>query len=267
MFFFGITLAFMNKPKFKSVFLSDIHLGTKGCQADILNEFLKNHDFDNLFLVGDIIDGWRMSSKTYWPQEHVNTIRRFLHFAKKGTKIFLISGNHDDFLRKYQHQKFGNITLAEEAEYISTDGTKYLIIHGDQFDLVTTYGRYLALLGDWIYTILLRANIYLNGIRRRFGYGYWSLSNYLKQRVKTAVNFISDFEIHVSNECKKRGFDGVICGHIHRAEISEINGIKYKNCGDWVESCTALVENLDGSFEIIDWAEKLNNKIYLAKVS
>jgi|TARA_A100001015_G_scaffold28531_1_gene31694 UDP-2,3-diacylglucosamine pyrophosphatase LpxH len=187
--------------------------------------------------------------------------------SRKGTKVYFITGNHDDFLRRYQPLQLGNIELKEEHSYETFHNKNLLIIHGDQFDIVTTYGRHLALLGDWIYQFLLVLNRYLNSLRSRFGYGYWSLSNYLKQKVKGAVNFMSDYEINVSKECQRRGFDGVVCGHIHKAEIKDINSTIYMNCGDWVESCTALVEDEFGSFKIIPWADNQREKIKYLKAS
>ena len=257
----------MSKLKFRSIFLSDIHLGSKGCQSKLLLDFLDKHSCENLFLVGDIIDCWRLSSKLYWPQEHSNVFNKFLSMSKEGTKVFFITGNHDDFLRRYQPLQLGNIELTEEYEYQTLKNKKMLIIHGDQFDIVTTYGRHLALLGDWIYQFLLILNRYLNFFRSRLGYGYWSLSNYLKQKVKGAVNFMSDYEINVSKECQRRGFDGVVCGHIHKAEIKKIETSTYMNCGDWVESCTALIEDESGDFKIIKWGDEQREKIKLLKAS
>jgi len=257
----------MSKAHVRSIFLSDIHLGSKGCQSKLLLDFLNNNTCENLFLVGDIIDCWRLSSKLYWPQEHSNVFNKFLSMSRKGTKVYFITGNHDDFLRRYQPLQLGNIELKEEHSYETFHNKNLLIIHGDQFDIVTTYGRHLALLGDWIYQFLLVLNRYLNSLRSRFGYGYWSLSNYLKQKVKGAVNFMSDYEINVSKECQRRGFDGVVCGHIHKAEIKDINSTIYMNCGDWVESCTALVEDEFGSFKIIPWADNQREKIKYLKAS
>ena len=238
---------------YKSIFLSDIHLGSKGCQSDFLNNFLNNHSCDNLFLVGDIIDCWRLKSKLYWPQSHSDVFNNFLNKSKEGTKVIYITGNHDDFLRNYQPLELGNIELKEEHSYTTVKGKKLLIIHGDQFDVVTRYGKRLSILGDKIYTLLLKINIILNFFRSRFGFGYWSLAKYLKDKAKKKVNKMSDYEESLSNECKRRDFDGLVCGHIHKAEISTINGVSYHNCGDWVESCTALVETNQGNFKIIDW--------------
>jgi len=248
----------MKKIEVKAIFLSDIHLGSKGCQADLLLTFLKQYKPKKLFLVGDIIDCWRLKSKLYWPQSHSDVLRKFLTFSKNGTKVHFVTGNHDDFLRRYQPLSLGNIELNERFTYTSK-GKKYLVIHGDQFDVITRYGRYISVFGDRLYSLLLVINRYFNQIRYKLGYDYWSLSNYLKQRVKKAVNFISDFEDNVAAECKKKGFDGVICGHIHKVAISEVNQVQYMNCGDWVESCTGIIEHLNGEFEIIDFSNVVNS--------
>ena len=248
---------------YKSIFISDVHLGSKGCQSKYLYNFLKSHSCENLFLVGDIIDCWRLKSKLYWPQEHSNVIRNILSMAKKGTKVTYITGNHDDFLRIYQPLELGNIELKEEHAYTTHLGKEFLVIHGDQFDIVTRFGKSLSILGDKIYTFLLALNKVLNFFRSRLGFGYWSLAKYLKDATKKTMNKMSDYENSLSDECKRRGFDGIICGHIHKAEITNINGIEYHNCGDWVESITALVETNEGEFKLIDWGliERQNTKL------
>lgn len=238
---------------YSAIFISDTHLGTRGCQADKLAAFLKSHTCDQLFLVGDIIDGWRLKSGFYWPQQHNNVLRRILTMAKRGTEVIYVTGNHDEFLRKYSPMEFGNLTFVDRVEHVARDGKRFLVVHGDEFDAITRYHRWVAFLGDIGYTMLLHANTHLNTVRRRLGYGYWSLSAWIKHRVKKAVNFISEFEGAIAYQCRKDGFDGVICGHIHHAEVTEIEGVQYMNCGDWVESCTALVENSAGQFQIIYW--------------
>ncbi len=242
------------KTHYRSIFLSDIHLGTRGCQADRLLDFLKSHTCDRLFLVGDIIDGWRMRSTFYWPQEHNNVLRRFLTLAKRGTKIVYVTGNHDEFLRKYSDLAIGNLELVDQAVHVSASGDRLLIVHGDEYDVVTRYHRWVAFLGDVGYTLLLEANRYYNVLRSRLGYGYWSLSAWIKHRVKQAVSFISEYEEALVHQCRRQGYHGVVCGHIHHAEIRDLDGIRYMNCGDWVESCTALVEDESGSFSILDWS-------------
>ena len=242
------------KTRYRTIFLSDIHLGTKGCRAERLVHFLKHHDCETLYLVGDIIDGWRLKSSFYWPQAHNNVLRRFLTLMKRGTRVVFVTGNHDEFLRKYSDLEVGNLRLVDQAVHETADGKRLLVVHGDQFDVITRYHRWLAFLGDIGYTLLLRLNRTLNAARARYGYGYWSLSAWIKRRVKQAVNYVSDFEEAVARQCRRRGFDGVVCGHIHHAEITDHDGVTYMNCGDWVESCTALVEDAAGCFRVIDWS-------------
>ena len=244
----------VRKTHYRAIFLSDIHLGTRGCQADQLVAFLKAHTCDAVYLVGDIVDGWRLKSNFYWPQAHNNVMRRFLTLVRRGAKLTYVTGNHDEFLRRYAGTVLGDISIVDQAEHTTADCKRLLVIHGDQFDVVTRYHRWLAFLGDVGYNLLLRLNRYFNWLRRKFGYGHWSLSAWVKHRVKQAVNFVSDYEQAVSYECKRRGFDGVVCGHIHHAEIRDIDGVRYMNCGDWVESCTALVEDERGEFRILDFA-------------
>ncbi|WP_178861960.1 UDP-2,3-diacylglucosamine diphosphatase [Thiomicrorhabdus cannonii] len=244
--------------RYRTLWISDLHLGSKGCKADFVSHFLKQHDCETLILVGDIIDGWRMRKRTYWPQAHTNVIRRILTRAKRGTKVIYITGNHDDMLRRYSGVQFGNIHLLDEYVHTTADGRKLWCIHGDQFDGVVQCHRWMALFGDFLYETMLHVNRWYNQLRHRLGFGYWSLSAYLKNRVKRAVNFISDFEEAVAKEAKHKGMDGVVCGHIHHAEIREIGGeqpISYYNCGDWVESCTALAEDFDGKIQLIHWVK------------
>ncbi|MBD3754958.1 MAG: UDP-2,3-diacylglucosamine diphosphatase [Gammaproteobacteria bacterium] len=244
--------------RYRTLWISDLHLGSKGCKADFVSHFLKQHDCETLILVGDIIDGWRMRKRVYWPQAHTNVIRRILTRAKRGTKVIYITGNHDDMLRRYSGVQFGNIDLVDEYVHTTADGRKLWCIHGDQFDAVVQCHRWIALFGDFLYETMLHLNRWFNQVRHRFGFGYWSLSAYLKNRVKRAVNFISDFEEAVAKEASHKGMDGVICGHIHQAEIREIgdkNTVTYYNCGDWVESCTALAEDFDGRIHLIHWVK------------
>lgn len=243
-----------DKTHYRTIFLSDIHLGTKGCQAERLLTFLKQHTCDQLYLVGDIIDGWRMkSSGIYWPQSHINVIRRVLTMTKRGTEVIYVTGNHDEFLREHSPVEIGNLKIVDEARHETADGREMLVVHGDQFDVITRYHRWIAWLGDIGYTILLELNRFLNRLRGQLGYGYWSLSAWLKHKVKRAVNYIGEYEDALAHHCRKNGFEGVVCGHIHHAEITDFDGVTYMNCGDWVESCTALVEDDQGRFQIIDW--------------
>ncbi|MBW8784985.1 MAG: UDP-2,3-diacylglucosamine diphosphatase [Novosphingobium sp.] len=245
---------FRPKRRFRTVWISDIHLGTRGCNAALLVDFLRSLECETLYLVGDIVDGWRLKKGWYWPDAHNEVVRRVLKMAHRGTRVVFVAGNHDEVLRDYAGMTFGGVELTLEAEHVTADGRRLLITHGDNFDGVVLYARWLAFLGDQAYTLLLRANIVFNAVRRRFKLPYWSLSSYMKKRVKNAVQFVSSFEDAVAREAVSRGFDGIVCGHIHCAEIREIGGITYYNDGDWVESCTALVEEADGAMAIVDWA-------------
>jgi len=244
---------------YRSIFVSDVHLGTTDCKAEQLNNFLKHNSCDTLYLVGDIIDAWKIQqNKWRWKQSHTNVVRRVLGHAKRGTRVIFIAGNHDEFLRPMIPYgfSFGLVEIHNQIEHIGADGKHYLVTHGDLFDGITRLAPWLAFLGDKAYDLVLYLNGKFNWIRHKMGFGYWSLSQYLKHRVKKAVDFVFKFEENLANYCKKRGFDGVICGHIHHAEIKEINGVTYMNDGDWVESCTALVEHHSGQWEIITWTKE-----------
>lgn len=246
---------------YKTICISDIHLGSKDSQAGLLNNFLKNNTCENLFLIGDIIDGWKIQqNKWHWRQSHSNVIRRILGASKRGTKVTYVTGNHDEFLRPFVTQAFtlGNITVVNQAEYRDTDGNLFLITHGDMFDGITRAAKWLNFLGDRAYDFVLWINTKFNWWRHRLGFGYWSLSRFLKKQVKRAVDFIFEFETTLANYCRKKGYDGVICGHIHTPEIKMIDGIIYMNDGDWVESCSALVEHWDGRWEIVYWTKEKN---------
>ena len=218
-----------------------------------LLEFLRDVECDTLYLVGDIIDGWQLRRSWYWPQAHNDVVQKLLRKARKGTRVHLISGNHDEKLRDFGRHEFGNVDLVEEAEHTTADGRRFLVLHGDQFDAVVKHQRWLAHLGDDAFQLLLAANHAINRLRRWLGFPYWSLAAFLKNQTKNAVSFISSFEAQLAAEAKRRGFDGVICGHIHHAAIRTLNGVLYCNDGDWVESCTALVEHGDGRLEVLDW--------------
>jgi UDP-2,3-diacylglucosamine pyrophosphatase LpxH len=245
------------KQHYRSVWISDLHLGTPGCQALALLGFLKHFDSEHLFLVGDIIDGWQLRRSWYWPQAHNDVVQKLLRKARKGTRVVFIPGNHDEFARRYLGHDFGGIEVAEDWLHETADGRRLWIIHGDLFDGVIQCAKWLAHVGDSLYELTLRLNRHLNSLRARVGLPYWSLSKYLKFKVKRAVNFIGDYEVAVAREARRRGAHGVVCGHIHHAELREIDGITYANDGDWVESLTALVEHADGRLEIIDWSEHL----------
>lgn len=239
---------------YRSVFISDIHLGTRGCQAELLLDFIREMECETLYLVGDIVDGWRLRSGWFWPQAHNDVVQKVLRLARRGVKVVYVPGNHDEMARQYCGLHFGGVDVVADAIHQAADGKRYLVIHGDAFDGVVTQAKWLAKLGDWAYRSLIVLNTHWNRLRRRMGLGYWSLSAYLKVKVKNALQFIDDFEQALADEARRRGVDGVICGHIHKAEMREIDGITYINDGDWVESCTAAVEHFDGRFEIIDWA-------------
>ena len=246
---------------YKSIFISDVHLGTRGCQADALCVFLKTHTSENLYLVGDILDGWRLKRRWYFPQSHANVIRRILTAAKRDTRVEYILGNHDEAGRKFLNFdiSFGNIKISNRQDYIGVDGKRYLVIHGDFFDTLMHDKKWLMHIGDTLYDTMIWVNIQFNKVRNLLGMEYWSLSKYLKQNTKQALNFINRYEEHLANYCKEHNYDGIICGHIHQAEIREINGVVYMNDGDWVESGTALVEHLDGRWEIIQYVENIDN--------
>lgn len=263
----GICCALMNAPllsppgfgaraEYRTIFISDTHLGTRGCRGDFLADFLRRTSCENLFLVGDIIDGWRLRKSWYWDENHDDVLRLILRKARNGTKVTYIPGNHDEMFRSWLPAgvDISGIRLSKDAEHVTADGKRFLIMHGDEFDNVVRYAKFLALLGDWAYTTALVINRWFNAGRRRLGLPYWSLSAWLKRQVKEAVKAIDRFESALAAEARRRGYDGVVCGHIHHAEMREVDGIMYMNDGDWVESCTALVEHHDGRMELIDWA-------------
>jgi UDP-2,3-diacylglucosamine pyrophosphatase LpxH len=243
-------------PAYRTIFISDTHLGTRGCRSDFLADFLKKSSCHNLFLVGDIIDGWRLRKSWYWDESHDDVLKQIVKYARAGTEVTYIPGNHDEMFRNWLPigLEICGIRMRRESEHTTADGKRLLIMHGDEFDSVVRYAKFLALLGDWAYTTALVVNRWFNAIRRRLGYPYWSLSAWLKRQVKEAVKAIDRFEVALASEARRRGFDGVVCGHIHHAEMREVQGVLYLNDGDWVESCTALVEHHDGRLELIDWA-------------
>lgn len=235
---------------YRTVFLSDLHLGSRWCKAKFLSRFLADLECENLYLVGDIIDGWKLQKRSSWPQSHNKVIRRLLKMSRK-TRVIYVTGNHDQFMDEFDGFNFGNIKVQKNAFHVTADGRKFFVLHGDEFDLVVRYKKWVAVLGDKAYDLSLWLNAGLNTLRSALGLPYWSLSEYLKHKVKDAVNFISDFENSVVREADRRGTDGIICGHIHKPELADFKGRLYANCGDWVESCSALVEHADGSLEIL----------------
>ncbi len=238
----------------RSVFISDLHLGTRGCRSDFLIDFLKRTECEHLYLVGDIVDGWRLRKSWYWHAEFDEVLRLILEKAERGTRITYIPGNHDEMFRQWLGLQVAGITIRREAVHQAADGKRYLVIHGDEFDGVIRYAKFLSYLGDWAYDTALVINRWFNAARIKLGYPYWSLSAWLKRQVKEAVKAIDRFETALANEARRQGLNGVICGHIHHAEMRDVQGVMYMNDGDWVESCTALVEEADGRFRLIDWA-------------
>lgn len=237
----------------RTLWISDIHLGTAGCKATYLLDFLKHNESDTLYLVGDIIDGWQLRRGWYWHRSHNDVVQKVLRKARKGTRVIFVPGNHDEFARQFAGLSFGDIEVVDELVHTTADGRRLWVIHGDQFDGVVQNAKWLAYTGDALYSVALALNHWFNRARSRLGLRYWSLSQYLKQRVKNAVSFISDFEQALAHEARRRGLDGVVCGHIHKAEIREIEGTLYCNDGDWVESLTALAEAHDGRLHLIVW--------------
>ena len=253
------------KITYRSVFISDVHLGTRGCRSDFLADFLRRMTCQHLFLVGDIIDGWRLKKSWYWDETQDEVLRLIVGHARAGAAVTYVPGNHDEMFRAWlpMELEIAGIRLRREASHVTADNRRLLVIHGDEFDSVVRYAKFLALLGDRAYSAALLLNHWFNGVRRRLGYPYWSLSAWLKRQVKEAVKAIDRFEVALAGEARRRGFDGVVCGHIHHAEMRDVNGVLYINDGDWVESCTALVEHHDGRLELIDWAA-LNRFSFLA---
>lgn len=243
------------KPRmFRSIFISDVHLGSKTAKAEFLIDFLRHHDADTIFLVGDIVDGWRLRRSWHWPQAHNDVVQKLLRKARKGSSITYIAGNHDEFARQFQGVHFGGIVVADRAVHETADGRRMLVIHGDQFDTVVHNARWLAYFGDYAYDAAMLINRGVSRFRKVFGMPYWSFSSWAKVKVKKAVNFIGSFQEVLTEEARRSEVDGVICGHIHHAAIETVDDVQYINTGDWVESCTAVVEHFDGRFEILHWA-------------
>lgn len=259
--------------QYRAVFISDAHLGTKGARADFLAHFLRTVSCEHLFLVGDIVDGWRLRKAWYWDEAHDDVVRLILRHAREGTEVTYIPGNHDEMFRAWlppapeaEGLEVAGVRLRGEAVHVTAAGLRLLVTHGDEFDSVVRYAKTVALLGDGAYHAAMAANRWFNVARRRLGYPYWSLSAWLKRQVKEAVKAIDRFEEALAGEARRRGFDGVVCGHIHHADMRRVGGVLYLNDGDWVESCTALVEHGDGRLELLDWAA-MNNLSFFAPPS
>ena len=250
------TLRTADRLQVRTAWISDLHLGTPGCQAEALLDFLRHVECETLYLVGDIIDGWQLRRSWYWPQAHNDVVQKILRKARKGVRVIFVPGNHDEFARRYVAHNFGGVDVVEDGLHVTADGRRLWITHGDLFDGVIQCARWLAHAGDIAYEATLKVNRWFNRARARLGLPYWSLSRYLKLKVKRAVSYVGDFESAVAREARRRGADGVVCGHIHHAELREIDGILYANDGDWVESLSALVEWPDGRLEIVDWSKR-----------
>ena len=248
-------MAALEPRKFRTLFISDVHLGSKAAKAEFLIDFLRHHEADRIYLVGDIIDGWRLRRSWHWPQSHNDVVQKLLRQARKGARITYVAGNHDEFLRGFQGTHFGGIEVVDRAVHETADGRRILVIHGDQFDAIVNDVRWLAYLGDRAYDLAIVTNRMVGLIRRGLGRPYWSFSSWAKVKVKKAVNFIGNFRTVLVQEARREKVDGILCGHIHHAEIVRIDDVDYINTGDWVESCTAAVEHFDGSFEIISWTQ------------
>ncbi|KAB0680198.1 UDP-2,3-diacylglucosamine diphosphatase [Aureimonas leprariae] len=241
--------------RFRTLFISDVHLGSKAARADLLIDFLRLHEAETIYLVGDIVDGWRLKRSWHWPQSHNDVVQKLLRKARKGARIVYVPGNHDEFLRDFPGEHFGGVEVRQSAVHTTADGRRLLVMHGDEFDVVVRNARLIAYLGDWAYDAAIAVNLVFNRVRRAFGFPYWSFSSWAKLKVKNAVAFIGAFEAALAAEAKRQGCDGVVCGHIHHAEIGRRGEVEYANTGDWVESCTAIGERDDGSLELIRWAE------------
>ncbi len=246
-----------SRRKFRTIWISDVHLGTRGCAADLLIDFLDYTDSETMYLVGDIIDGWRLKKKFYWPATHNDIVWRIMKRAKRGTRVVYVPGNHDEMFRQFSGLSFGGVEIKRQAIHKTADGRRLLVVHGDEFDAIMLSHRWIAFFGDQAYSTLMRCNHVVNKVRGWLGKPYWSLSKTAKQKVKNAVEFISRFEDAVAHEAAARGVDGVVCGHIHHAELRELSGVAYYNDGDWVEGCTALVEHFDGRMEILNWVDEM----------
>ncbi len=245
------------RRRYRTVWISDVHLGTRGCNDRLLIDFLDHVDCDTLYLVGDIIDGWRLKKRFYWPERHNAIVRRFMKRAKHGTRVVYIPGNHDEMFRQFSGMNFGGVEIRRKAIHTTADGRRLLVLHGDEFDAIMLAHRWLAFAGDAAYEMLLRLNVLVNAVRRRFDLPYWSLSKHAKHKVKNAVEFISRYEETVAREAARLKVDGVVCGHIHTAEERRFGDVTYYNDGDWVEGCTALVEHGCGRMEILHWADEI----------
>jgi len=249
------------RTRYRTIWISDVHLGTKGCNAELLIDFLDSVDSETMYLVGDIIDGWRLKKKFYWPASHNDIVWRILKRAKRGTRIVYIPGNHDEMFRQFTGLNFGGVEIRRAAFHYTADGRRLMVLHGDEFDGVMLAHRWLAFVGDALYHLSMALSHRVNAVRRRLGLPYWSLSKMAKHKVKNAVEFISRYEEIVTRAAAQRGVDGVVCGHIHTAEFRLFDSVEYWNDGDWVEGCNALVEHFDGRMEILHWPDEMAKRL------
>lgn len=252
----------MPSRRYRTLFLSDLHLGMRGARADRVVDFLRHHDADRWVLVGDIVDGWALRRSWHWPQAHNDVIQKLLRKVRAGAEMVYVPGNHDGAARQFVGMTFGGILVQREWIHDTADGRRLLVLHGDEFDGVVRLAPWLSRLGAWAYEWTLKANRPVAAVRRKLGYPYWSLSAYLKQRTKRAVQYMGEFESAVARRAVEAGVDGIVCGHIHRPELRVFapasgeggcRAVLYANCGDWVESCTALAEHEDGTLELLRW--------------
>ena len=244
----------METQHYRTIWISDLHLGSTQCQADVLLDFLKHNDSEKLYLVGDIIDLWALSKKMYWPTAHNTIIQKVLRKARHGTQVIYIPGNHDENIREYDGYVFGEIVVRNSDVHVTASGQKFLVIHGDEYDTIARYHKWIAKLGSKGYDLLIEINRWLRAVRRLLGFhSHFSLAAYVKFKVKNAVQFISDFEDSIVTTLRDEGLDGVVCGHIHHAELKDMQGFLYINTGDFVESCSAIVELRDGTIQLLHW--------------
>jgi UDP-2,3-diacylglucosamine pyrophosphatase LpxH len=251
--------------RYRAVFISDVHLGSRGCKADCLLDFLHHVESDYLYLVGDIVDGWRLRKRWFWPEKHNEILHKLLARAREGTRVVYLPGNHDEALRSWIGRSFDGVRILHDVIHHTADGRRLLVIHGDAFDGMVADMRWLARLGSVAYESALLVNTAVNRVRHRLGLGYWPISQFLKDQVKAAVNFIDNFERSLAAEARRRAVCGVVCGHVHKPEMRQIEGVLYLNDGDWVESCSALVEHGDGRLELLDWARQRRLNLVTAR--
>ena len=242
--------------RYRAIWISDVHLGTTECKAEYLLDFLKNNTAETIYLVGDIIDGWALKKRWYWPQKHNDVIQKLLRKARKGSKVIYIPGNHDELGRQFINMSFGDIEIKNDLIHTTLKGKRLWVTHGDLFDNIIPCAKWLSFVGDTLYYVILRINHFSNALRHKYGFNYWSFSSYIKNSIKNVVRYVENFEKLVVLEAKRKKCDGVICGHIHKAAIKKIEGIDYYNDGDWIESLTALVETKKGKLKLVDWHKK-----------